>query len=725
MEFMKQNWTQTRRSFLIKFGGGLGVLFGASLVGCGPVRRKAAERLDGLLQPYSSDTSPDVWFEITPENKIILKSPKVEMGQGLFTGLAMIAAEELQVNYEQIEVIHASTKNGPLPNYTGGSDSTFGLWNILRELSANMRQMLLNNAAELLSVPVNQLAAKDGIISGNGKQISYGEIAAKAIKWEAPKKTPKLKPTSAFKVIGKEVPRKDLLPKVTGAPIYGFDANLPGMLYGMVVRKSTVDSEFVGADVSRAETIPGVVKIIQEEDFVGVVATSKTAAINAHAAIDAKWNVNKIWQQAEIEEKIKVGKGKEYVIQKEGSAKSILDNDKGVLRFEYTSPIGAHAQLEPNGALADYKDGKVDIYISTQVAKITQDEVAKRLDIDSENVNVITTFLGGGFGRRLHTPNAMQAAVLSKAVGKPVHCFFSRKEEFQNDMFRPPTHHVMRAKLSSDGLIEALEHNVSSGAVAFGSPFIPSFAEPVLGADFGAWRGGLINYDKIPNYRAVSWKVELPFATSWWRGLGLLANSFAIESFMDELAVAAKKDPIEFRLSQIKNEGESSRLIKVIEAARDKSGWGKALPEGHFHGFACSTDAQTPVAEVVELSVEDGEVKIHKVTCAIDPGIAINPDGIRAQCEGAIIMGISAAMFEKMTIKDSVIEQTIFGPYRMALMRNAPKEINVVILENSDKPTGVGEPPIGPIGAAIANAVFAATGKRLRNLPLAEEMSKV
>jgi isoquinoline 1-oxidoreductase beta subunit len=194
---------------------------------------------------------------------------------------------------------------------------------------------------------------------------------------------------------------------------------------------------------------------------------------------------------------------------------------------------------------------------------------------------------------------------------------------------------------------------------------------------------------------------------------------------MDELAVAAKKDPIEFRLSQIKNEGESSRLIKVIEAARDKSGWGKALPEGHFHGFACSTDAQTPVAEVVELSVEDGEVKIHKVTCAIDPGIAINPDGIRAQCEGAIIMGISAAMFEKMTIKDSVIEQTIFGPYRMALMRNAPKEINVVILENSDKPTGVGEPPIGPIGAAIANAVFAATGKRLRNLPLAEEMSKV
>jgi isoquinoline 1-oxidoreductase beta subunit len=719
------NWTSTRRDFLIKFGGGLGVLFGASLVGCGPIRRIVAGQLDGVLQPYETDKSPDIWFEITPENNIILKSPKVEMGQGLFTGLAMLAAEELDVNYEQIQVVHSSTNNGPVdPRSTGGSDSTFGLWNVLRELSATMRQMLLDNASTLMNVPANELTTKEGIVSGNRKQMTYGEIAARSTKWEVPKDTPKLKSKSSFKVIGKEVARTDLRPKVTGDPIYGLDAHLPEMLYGMVVRKPSVDTEFVSADVSRAKKIPGVVIIVQEEDFVGVVATSKTAAINAHAAIDAKWKVNKIWQQTEIEEKIKVGKGKAYVIQKEGNAENILDDDENVLKFEYTSPIGAHAQLEPNGALADYKDGKVDIYMSTQVAKITQDEVAKRLNIDTENVNVITTFLGGGFGRRLHTPNAMQAAVLSKAIGKPVHCFFSRKEEFQNDMFRPPTHHVLRAKLTSDGILEALEHQVSSGTVAFGSPFIPGFAEAALGADFGAWRGGLINYSAVPNYQAVSWKVELPFATSWWRGLGLMANTFAIESFMDEVAIAAKKDPIEFRLAQIKNDKEGSRLIKVIEATRDKSGWGKALPEDHFHGFACSTDAQTPVAQVAEVSVIDGEIKVHKVTCAIDPGIAINPDGIRSQCEGGIIMGMSATMFEKMTIKDSVIEQTIYGPYKMALIKHAPKEIDVVILENSDKPSGVGEPPIGPIGAAIANAVFAATGKRLRNLPLTEELEK-
>jgi isoquinoline 1-oxidoreductase beta subunit len=274
-------------------------------------------------------------------------------------------------------------------------------------------------------------------------------------------------------------------------------------------------------------------------------------------------------------------------------------------------------------------------------------------------------------------------------------------------------------------MLEALEHQVSSGAVAYGSPMLAGYVEPILGADFGAWRGGMINYTGVPNYRAVSWKVALPFSTSWWRGLGLLANSFAIESFMDELAVAAKKDPIEFRLSQIKDENMGLRLRKVIEAARDRSNWGKELPEGHFQGFACSIDAQTPVAQIAEISVEDGEIKVHKVTCVIDPGVAINPDGIRAQCEGAIIMGLSAAMFEKMTIKDSVIEQTIYGPYKMALMKHAPKEIDVAILENSDTPSGVGEPPIGPIGAAIANAVFAATGKRLRNMPLAEELGRV
>ncbi|MCB0589173.1 MAG: xanthine dehydrogenase family protein molybdopterin-binding subunit, partial [Phaeodactylibacter sp.] len=331
---------------------------------------------------------------------------------------------------------------------------------------------------------------------------------------------------------------------------------------------------------------------------------------------------------------------------------------------------------------------------------------------------IIPAYLGGGFGRRLHTPNAMQAAVLSKAVGKPVKCFFNRQEEFQNDTFRPPTHHVLRAKLGAGGLIKAIEHNVSSGDVMYGSPMVPALAEPILGADVGAWRGGMIQYRKIPNYRAVSWRVKLPFATSWWRSLGLLANTFAIESFMDELAIKAGKDPVQFRLDQIQEDEAGYRLKEVIRAAAQKAGWRDGAHNGRAMGFAASTDANTPCAHVAEVSVEDGEIRVHKVTCAIDPGFAVNPDQVRAQCEGCIIMGLSAAMFEKMTVKDGQLTPTIYGPYKMALMKHAPKEIDVVILENADAPGAVGEPPLGPIGAAIANAVFRITGQRLREMPL-------
>ncbi len=252
----------------------------------------------------------------------------------------------------------------------------------------------------------------------------------------------------------------------------------------------------------------------------------------------------------------------------------------------------------------------------------------------------------------------------------------------------------------------------------YGSPLVPGIAEPLLGADVGAWRGGMIQYRNIPHLRTISWRTKLPFATSWWRSLGLLANTFAIESFMDELAIKAGKDPVEFRLSQIQDDEAGDRLRKVIETAADRGGWKDGVHDGKAMGFAASTDANTPCAQVVEVSVENQEIHVHKVTCVIDPGMAINPDQIKAQCEGAIIMGMSAALFEKMEVKDNKLYPTIYGPYRMALMKNAPKEIEVIILENAETPGAVGEPPLGPIGAAIANAVYRITNQRLREMPL-------
>ncbi|MFK7775216.1 MAG: molybdopterin cofactor-binding domain-containing protein [Saprospiraceae bacterium] len=707
----------SRRKFLVRSSIGLGVVMGATYLTRPLWRRALAGVMNTAEAPYSGNTDdPKVWFEITADNQVTLLSPKVEMGQGTFTGMAQIAADELGVDISQLMVKHAPTAGGNVdPFATGGSTSISSLWQPLRELAATMREMLLQEAAKQLGIEANTLSVKNGVVSGGGKSVSYGDIVKNVTEWKIPK-TPKLKDASEYKFIGKPVPRVDLKDKVLGTPMFGMDASMPDMLFGDVVRPSQIDATYVGADTSAAEKMPGVVKIVKEKDFVGVVAKSITEARNAKKAIKAEWKINKAWQNSDIEEIIKVGKGTAYNIQKEGSPNF---DDESTITSEYTSPIGAHAQLEPNGAVAHVADGKATIMISTQVVNITRSEIAERLGFDTEDVNIIPTFLGGGFGRRLHTANGIQAALLSKAVGKPVKCFFDRKEEFQNDTFRPPTHHVLKAKLNSDGMIDAMEHNVSSGAVAFGSPMLPPGTEAILGADIGAWRGGMINYSKIPNYQAISWKVNLPFATSWWRSLGLLANTFAIESFMDELAIKAGKDPIQFRLDQINDDEKGTRLKKTIEAARDKAGWkdGK-LPNGRAMGFACSVDANTPCAHVVEVSVENKKIKVHKVTCSIDPGVAVNPDQIRAQCEGSIIMGMSAAMFEKMEVKDNQLTPTIYGPYKMALMRDAPKEIDVVILENAEAPGAVGEPPLGPIAAAIANAVFRLTDQRLRSMPL-------
>ncbi len=710
----------SRRKFIVRGTlGTVGTLAIGTYLFRNSIRRSIAGMANTADTPYMGNTkTPIIWFETTAENNIIFHCPKVEMGQGTFTGLAQIAADELEVSIQQMKVIHAATATGNIDSFsTGGSTSVSGLWQPLRELAATMREMIKGEAAKKLEVDITTLSVRDGIISGGGKTLSYAEAVKDVTDWEIPD-TPELKNLKDYKFIGKPIPRIDLKDKVFGAPIFGMDATMPGMLFGAVVRPSSIGAKYIDSDTSKAENMPGVIKVVKEKDFVGVVAKSRMEAENAKKAIQVNWDIEKTWQTKDIEDMIKVGNGEPIVIQKEGKAKSILEDDEGIITQEYTSPIGAHAQIEPNGAVASVEENKATIMMSTQVINFSRKEVADRLGFDEEQVNIIPTYLGGGFGRRLHTPNAIQAAILSKAVGKPVKCFFDRKEEFQNDTFRPPTHHVLKAKLKSDGSIEAIEHNVSSGDVMFGSPLVPKIAFNIIGADVGAWRGGMIQYGKIPNYRAISWRVKLPFATSWWRSLGLLANTFAIESFLDELAIKTGKDPVQFRLDQIQDDERGHRLKEVIKAASNKANWKDGVTNGRAMGFAASTDANTPCAHVAEVSIENNQIKIHKVTCAIDPGIAVNPDQVRAQCEGSIIMGISASIYERMYVEDGQLRPVIYGPYKMALMKHAPKDIDVVILENANAPGAVGEPPMGPIGAAVANAVFRLTGKRLRSLPL-------
>ena len=710
--------SKSRRKFLVRGGlGTLGVLALGTYVFRNPMRRTMYAVSETLVPPYSgTGTRANLWFEITKENNVILHSPKVEMGQGTFTAFAQIVADELDVNINQVIVKCADTATGIVDRLsTGGSLSVAQLYMPLREMAATMRETIKQEAAKKMGVSAGAIKTANGVLSVEGKQMKYAE-AVTDIKELSLAATPELRPFSTYKHIGKPVPRTDLHDKIIGAPIFGMDAQMPDMLHATVIRPEHIGATLKSADTDEAEKMPGVVKVVKIDGWVGIIAKSYAEALAAKRKVIVEWDIPEIWTEESLRAYLKIGEGNKMITCKSGS--EIEEEGDDVFSLAFKSPIGAHAQIEPNGAVAYVKDGTVTVKLSTQVPGITQRQVSKALGISSDKVNIVSTFLGGGFGRRLNTSHAVQAAQMSKAVGKPVKYFFTRKEEFQNDTFRPPTEHIMKGKLNSKGELETLEHHYASGDVAYNSALLPNGLLNVLGTDFGAMRGGNIMYSKIPNYRSVQWHRTLPFATSFWRSLGLLANTFAIESFIDEMALKAGKNPVDFRVTMLGDDGDQLRIKHVIKEAAAKANYSDKVSGNSAMGFAASIDAGSPCAQVVEVSIIDNEIRVNKVTCVLDCGLAVNPDQVRAQCEGSIIMGISASMHEKMTLQDGRLFPINYGAYDMALMRNSPKEIDVHIVQGSEVPLPVGEPPLGPIGAAIGNAVRRITGKRLTELPM-------
>lgn len=712
----------SRRKFLIRGGlGAMGVMAVGTYAFRNPLRRSALEMIETMISPYQgSGTEPTVWFEITKDNEVVFWSPKVEMGQGTFTGLAQMAADELEVNISQMRVEAAATKTGIVDGMsTGGSLSVAQLWIPLREMAAAMRELLKAEAAKVMGVEVGALSVVDGVVVSGGSQMTYAEIAAGVDLSAADlPDIPDLKTVDEYRYIGKPVARIDLGAKVFGDSIFGVDAAKEGMLHAACIRPTKIGSTIADVDTSVAESMPGVVKVIRlnEEKVVAVVAETYPQALAARRALSPTLDAPKTWTDADIKTLLQVGNGDEMILQREGSVLTTEDAD--LVEMEFRTPIGAHAQIELNAALADYSGDEVEIILSTQVIGVTQRQVAEALDMPKEKVNVVPTYLGGGFGRRLNTSHAIVAAKLSKAVGKPVKYIFTRQEEFQNDTFRPPTHHIVRGKLASDGSIDSLEHHWASGDVAIGSAIFPAVMHDAMGTDVGAMRGGKVQYQKIPNVRAVQWHKTLPFATSWWRSLGLLANTFAIESVVDELAIQAEKNAAEFRLSHLADDETGARIRKVIEVAVENSAYTEEVSGGRAMGLAASIDAGSPCAQVIEISMTDRGVRVERVTCAFDCGLAVNPDQVTAQVEGAIIMALSASTLERMYLEDGALQPTNYGPYDVARLRHAPREINVHLVQGVDHPLPVGEPPLGPTGAALANALRRLTGTRQTELPL-------
>lgn len=711
-------WRLSRRGLFIGTGVGVALLVGWRL-GVPALRQTLASATDGTEKAFSRgapSAEPTAWMRISPDNQVTLFVQKIEMGQGIHTALAQIAAEELDIDWAQITVVAADTGSAvDDPNGTGNSESVVSHYLPLRQAGATLRAMLVSVAAARWGVDANQLSVRAGVITHEASSLTYGDIvAAQSGEWQIPDSVPALKDRADWGIIGKPATRLDLPAKVTGAAQYGHDIRVPGMLWGVIARPPQIGAVLTSADERQARQVDGVVAIINDPPFVGVVGTSKSTAMAGLSAMDIKWSTPDPVEQATIDQLTTVVPGSGVDIQLEGNPDSAPTNAIALQR-EFRTPMAAHAHLEPQAAVVHVQADRVEAWVSTQVPVGLAQAIAEAVDRPIEQVTVHPVYLGGGFGRRLDPTLGIEAARLSLACGQAVAVQWSRADEFQHGFVRPPTHHQMQGSVSTDGIIQTLAHYQASGDVLL--TIFPPIVGSMLGWDIGAMRGGMLYYTAAQGKRVQAQRVALPVATSFWRGLGLLANGFAIESFIDDLAHAANIDPLEFRLRNLPDTPFGIRMKGVLTAAATAAQWGTPRDDGRALGIACSADAGTCVAQVAEVSIVDSEIRVHHVYAAIDPGLVINPTGVQTQTEGGITMGLGSTLIEELTVAGGRFTASNFDRYPLLRNSQAP-DITVVINSTGDEPGGMGEPPIGPIAGAVGNAVFALTGQRLTSLPL-------
>ncbi len=722
----KRRWRLTRRGFLIGLGvAGTGLAVGAYfgrpvLHGIMAESMAEAEHAGSSFMQLPDD--PPLWLEVLEDSRIRLSLTKVEMGQGVHTSIAQIAVEELGISWDDLVVEQADTSSKLVDGMgTGGSFSVATSYGPLRRAAAGMRRLLQQEAAVVLEQPEAALRVAGrgfAVADSPEKKADFFSLAGAVASWELPEEEAlHLKATDEFTVVGQPVARIDVPDKVTGQAVYGYDMRVPNMLYGAVARPPTLEARLVGALAGEAAAIEGVEEIVidVENGFAGVVANSRSAAWSAVKAMETEWDEGHLWQQEEIEALIEPEGEGGITIQREGNAASVLKRETAIAAT-YRSPFAVQAPLEAPAALADVQDGQVTVWVSTQSHERAKGLIAEALGVEADTVRVVPTYLGGGFGAKLDTGVAVEAARLSRAAGVPVHVGWDRTEAMLHGYLRPPTKSVLSGALDGNGRIVAMEHRQGSSDVAFS--FMPAFMEMVMGADFGATVGARIDYD-VPNRTVTAWRRKLPVWTGWWRGLGLFANTFAVESFVDELAAAAGADPLQFRLDHLPDSPAGGRKRAVLEAVAELSDWGTAPPDGRARGVACF-GSNTVVAQVAEVSVDEssGEVNVHKVDCAVDCGLVVNPDGAKAQIEGNVMWGVGSTLIEQAYVKDGRLELNNFESYPLLTMRGAPDVRSVLVDTGIKTPYGMGEPPIGPVGATIGNAFTAATGRRVRTLPM-------
>ncbi len=647
--------------------------------------------------------APNPWIRIHRDGTVTIVIDRAEMGQGVITGLAVLVAEELEVDLNQVRAVFAPAAEAycnPIigEQLTGGSTSIRGSWNHLRKAGASTRDTLIRAAAQIWGAPTRDCRAQRGHVLHlpSGQTLGYGALIETARSLEIPEKVP-LKDPQAFRLIGQSTPRLDAAELTLGQVVYGIDVCLPHMLFATVARCPTLGGKLKNYDASTTLQVDGVARATKVPTGVAVLANSNFAALKGRAALELEWDPgpNAELSSASIRQQFAAAAQRKGVTQRsDGNASRALERGFRVMEAVYETPFLAHGCMEPLNCTVWIQDSRCDVWVGTQAQTATQKVAAEVAGLPIESVHVHTQYLGGGFGRRGDTDFVREAVQVAQVIDRPIQLLWTRQDDFQYDRFRPANSTLLKAALDQRGRPTAWFQRVVGPPLALDGVTVP-YAIPNVSIEF-------VEEDpKVP--------------TSAWRAVGASQNAFSIECFVDELAHASGEDPLEYRLSLLKDE---PRYTNVLSLAAEKANWTSGTQHGAYQGIACYRSYKSTVAQVAEVSVtNEGTLAVHRVVCAIDCGIAVNPDQVAAQVEGAIVFGLSAALHGEITVKNGQIQQSTFADFPILTLAQTPK-IEVHILPSRKPPCGVGEPGVPPIAPAVANAVFAATGQRLRSLPL-------
>jgi isoquinoline 1-oxidoreductase beta subunit len=699
----------TRREFLqAASAAGTSLVIGFTFSGCAEPGA-----------PPGPPLEPNAWLRIGTDESIVVIVDRSEMGQGVATSLPMLIAEELEADWSKIRIEFAPAD----PKYnnllfgmqgTGGSSSVRAAFTALRRAGAAAREVLIDAAAQTWNVDRSECHAQNGaVLHAGGRRLTYGHLVATAATLPVPAEPP-LKEPADWRIIGTRVPRLDTPPKVDGGAQFGIDVTMPGMLTAVVARCPVFGGTVARFDATAARAVPGVRDVVQISSGIAVVADGYWPAKTGRDALEVTWNEG---ATADVSRSSIARLFAQRVARPGAAARRAGDADRALsgatrrLEAVYETPFLAHATMEPMNCTAHVRPDGVDIWAPTQFQTGAHQMGAAIGGVPTEQVKVHTTYLGGGFGRRFELDFILEALETSKAVGAPVKVIWTREDDTGHDFYRPASYHRLRAGLDANSRPAAWTHRVVAPSIM--ARVFPDTVQNDL--DGEAVEGAVEMPYVVPNVYVDYVLTDTGIPVGFWRSVNHSYNAFVVEGFIDELAHAAQQDPYEYRRTLLAN---APRYLRVLELAATRAGWGSALPDGVFRGIAVHKSFESYVAQVAEVSVaQDGTPRVHRVVCAVDCGPVVNPDTVEAQMQSGIVYGLTAALYGEIGIEGGRVVQSNFHDYPMLRMAEMPR-VEVHIVPSTDPQGGVGEPGTPPIAPAVCNAIYAATGKRIRRLPI-------